>query len=548
MLTEITEKIIIRLIFSGIIAKGNKALRSLDDIAPNAMEFSEKKLIKFLNDNKDTEYGKKHNFSEIKSYEDFKSKVPLNEYADFVSYVDSMSEHGKDKVLTYEPVKVFTATNGTTGEPKLIPVTQESIDLSTVYTIPSIISCINNTYVEKGQKGIPKGKGIFLFEINDEKKSKSGIPIGAISSTSIKASNGYIEKITTTPREIITHKEYIDTRYVQLLFGLRSKEITWISSVYLTTVAGMFDYLATRWQDLCEDIEKGTIHEDVQMSEETRKSLVLKLKPDPRRAEELRKIFSSGFHKPVISLIWPKLSFITGIGTGCFRIHADRIRCLVGDNVVMHNTIISSSESIMALATRCDTEEFVLLPQAAFFEFIPEDTEDVNVTKTFGELEIGKRYEVVLTTLSGLYRYRIHDVFEVVDFHGQIPVVRFSYRKNVFINIAGEKTTEEDLQRAIRHFADKTGINVTEFAAYADYSVCPGRYHVLIETNGEIDKNRLSEYTDSLEDSFRQALNMGYQLERDAGCLRSIKLSIQQPQTHALYREMQIMKGACFNQ
>jgi len=543
---NIVEKMVLDQIFRAIIRKGSRAIRALDSISAHAADFSERKLIRYIQANKDTEYGKKHHFADVHSYEDYKALVPLSVYADYSEAIGTVFESGKEKVLTSEPVKIFTMTSGTTSAAKYIPETRAAVDLSTVYTLPSVFARINDAFIKKGEKGFPRGKGIFMVEISEGGKSRSGIPIGTISGLSVKASDRYIEKLTTTPREIITHREYIDTKYVQLLFGLRDRDVTWIASCYITPVAAMFDYLSGRWRDLCDDIERGTIREDVEMPGETRRALELKLKPDPSRAEELRRIFASGFDKPLIPLIWPGLSFIAAIGTGSFKIHADRVRSYVGKDVVMNNGVISSSESIMALSAGCDTDEFILLPQAAFFEFIPCDTGDTADVKTMKELEKGKFYEIVVTTLSGFYRYRIFDVFEVVGFHGQIPVVRFSHRNNVFLNLAGEKTTEADLVRAIRHFSEETGIHVTEYAAYPDYSVEPGSYHLLLETEDMIDRNKKSEYIKILNDSLR--ITAGYRLEQDSGSILMPGISIQQRQTHALYRELQIMKGKSPNQ
>ena len=43
-------------------------------------------------------------------------------------------------------------------------------------------------------------------------------------------------------------------------------------------------------------------------------------------------------------------------------------------------------------------------------------------------MEIGKTYEMVQTTLSGLYRYRSGDIIQIVDFHEKCPVFRMLYR------------------------------------------------------------------------------------------------------------------------
>ena len=55
-------------------------------------------------------------------------------------------------------------------------------------------------------------------------------------------------------------------------------------------------------------------------------------------------------------------------------------------------------------------------------------TEENPDTQFVDEVEVGKRYEVALTTNSGLYRYRMGDVVEVVGFHERCPVIAFKYR------------------------------------------------------------------------------------------------------------------------
>ena len=49
-------------------------------------------------------------------------------------------------------------------------------------------------------------------------------------------------------------------------------------------------------------------------------------------------------------------------------------------------------------------------------------------TLLMDEVEVGKRYEIVLTTTLGLYRYRLGDVIEIVGFHERCPVIAMRYR------------------------------------------------------------------------------------------------------------------------
>lgn len=42
---------------------------------------------------------------------------------------------------------------------------------------------------------------------------------------------------------------------------------------------------------------------------------------------------------------------------------------------------------------------------------------------TLDQVEIGKSYELVATTLSGLYRYRTNEIFYIVGHHHETPTV-----------------------------------------------------------------------------------------------------------------------------
>lgn len=55
---------------------------------------------------------------------------------------------------------------------------------------------------------------------------------------------------------------------------------------------------------------------------------------------------------------------------------------------------------------------------------------------------MGKLYELVVTNLSGLYRYRIGDVVKVTRFHNNCPVMEYQYRQGQILNVRAEKTSE----------------------------------------------------------------------------------------------------------
>ena len=56
----------------------------------NILEIQENKLKEILENNKNSLYGKKYNFNEIKTIEDFQREVPLTTYEDYLAYIEKI--------------------------------------------------------------------------------------------------------------------------------------------------------------------------------------------------------------------------------------------------------------------------------------------------------------------------------------------------------------------------------------------------------------------------------------------------------------------------
>ncbi len=80
-------------------------------------------LLKLLNRNSNSEYGKKNNFRIIKSVDQYQIQAPIIEYSDIVPYITKILQ-GSKEVLTSEKVNRFSLTSGTTEHNKLIPFTR----------------------------------------------------------------------------------------------------------------------------------------------------------------------------------------------------------------------------------------------------------------------------------------------------------------------------------------------------------------------------------------------------------------------------------------
>ena len=81
-------------------------------------------LRALLRDNGDTLFGREHGFGDLTPAE-YARRVPVRDYEALRPYV-TRALAGEPDVLTAETPFTFASTSGTTGEPKLVPVTPSS--------------------------------------------------------------------------------------------------------------------------------------------------------------------------------------------------------------------------------------------------------------------------------------------------------------------------------------------------------------------------------------------------------------------------------------
>ena len=113
-----------------------------------------KKLIAF---GKETVFGNHHNFSNIKTYKDFKKNVPIIDYEGIKKYISEIKK-GRKNILWPGRPKYFAITSGTTSGEKYIPITKESLPNLLQGATDALLMYIANT----GKTNILNGKFIFL--------------------------------------------------------------------------------------------------------------------------------------------------------------------------------------------------------------------------------------------------------------------------------------------------------------------------------------------------------------------------------------------------
>ena len=528
-----------------MIRRGRKAMRELDRISRVAVDLSEEFLLRLLEENKDTEYGKKYDFANIHSIAEYQEKVPFSNYDDYEPYIRRMIENQETNLISSREVVHYALSSGSVGVPKHIPVCAETLQNYAKYGTCMCFGVMDEFYRNTTGHSFRKGLGVNTIELRFQ-ETQHGIPKGAISGNIMKQIRKISESFLSPPWDVINPQESMDLKYLRALFALSHRDIAFIDGAFMASLVDMADYILENRKLLCHDIAVGKIDPSIEVSETLRKSLEARLKPDPDRAKEIEDAFAQGSNG-VLARIWPHLQFVASIGTGGFFTYAKKMQRYTGKNIPFENLSYAASEGLFATARNAGDTSYVLIPDGGFYEFIPAKNEDDSEILTIDQLEEGEDYEIVITNLSGFYRYRIKDVVRVTGFYNQAPKLQFVYRKSQLLSIEGEKTNEEAVRWAMESFMKDTGLIVNDYSVYADTDTKPGHYVFLMEPDKKVPKERIPELREAIEARMMQA-NPSYGEKIRRGVLGPLELIFLEMQTYQLYREMMIMRGTSANQ
>ncbi|MDR3063714.1 MAG: GH3 auxin-responsive promoter family protein [Methanobrevibacter sp.] len=520
------------------ISNGKKIYENFMEMTKDPIKHNEEFLLKLLEDNKDTVYGKKYDFANIKSIKEFQSKVPVTEYDDYIEYILPMSMNGTSGLITAYNVDHYCKSSGTLGNPKKIPFSvnaQEAMqDCTTSYLKALAADKIGLNWIDS--------KTMSLIELSIETLD-SGATYGAISAKFMFQFKDYIKELFTSPFEAFFPENDTNTRYLHTRFGLMEKNIGMVQCAFYNFFLEILRYIESDWELLVNDIEKGTINETIKMSNKVRESLMEKIEPEPDRAAELREIFEEGFDNHIVKKIWPNLAVLAGTGTGGFASYAKKIKeKYTGDDVKFLYAGLNASEGNFSVPYDLETQDSIFMPNNVFYEFRPVESEDLTSLLTLDQLEVGKEYEIIITNISGFYRYRMQDIIRISGMFNNMPKMEFLYRLNQTVNLAGEKTTEIVLRNTLNKTEKEFNFDLIEFSMYPDSDCSPPTYKFLIEALNIPEGVKKEDIRQFIQDDLSSS-NHSFGDKIKKGILGEIELDYLFEETYLLYRDMMIMKG-----
>lgn len=253
----------------------------------NPEEVQKLVLKQIIESAKDTEFGKKYHFQEIKSIEDFQNKIPISEWNDYGTYTERMAD-GEADILFPGKTKIFLVTTGTTSKPKLVPESELGAIARQVISRFRIFQLMRN---------VPsiRDNG-YIFPLSNAQvlsKTKGSIPSGFASGFSLgsNTSDGNSSRIAY-PMAVLNNEDTESRDYLIMRFAIQNRDV----AMLVGNNAGRFKFLSdlaiAKAEDFINDIEHETILGASNVDQLIREKIADYLVPDKERADELREILT----------------------------------------------------------------------------------------------------------------------------------------------------------------------------------------------------------------------------------------------------------------
>ncbi|XP_010898097.2 GH3 domain-containing protein [Esox lucius] len=469
---------------------GKRQRAKLEADTLNIRQVQEETLLKRLRKNADTSYGKQYDFSSIKDSEAFRARHPVTTYENYRELVKRVAA-GEERVLISEKPLILAMTSGTSGPSAMLLSTK---DTNTEFLLQGVAVCLD-TMLRAFPACDSLQRTTKVFYSPTFRQSEAGIPIGPNSST--PASSRHMLNLYTTPAAAFQVAGERDTLYLHLLFALKDPSVGTLESNFASTLYYAFCTLQERWPELVDDIELGRVSPTLTLERGVRASLEGQMKPDHKRASQLRSHFQLGF-VGIARRLWPQLNLVLAVDSGSNQIYGEMLRDHYCQGVPFYSPFYAATEGLIGVNLWPEEQQrrrYLLCPRSMFCEFLPGDSLDQEQpekhTLLMGEVQEGQSYELVVTNASGLFRYRIGDIVKVVGFHNQCPIVEFQYRRGQMLSVRGEKVSEVMFLGALKRAVSQwPGAQLVDYCC-AESSIlgesCGGsdpHYQVFVELKG----------------------------------------------------------------
>ena len=429
----------------------------------NPIQAQHNVLQNLLQTARNTKWGEKYDYASIKTPEQFANRVPIGDYDSHKPYINRMM-HGESDVLWPGTIRWYSKSSGTTNDKsKYIPVSPISISGCHMKGPLDSMALVYHNYPDMS---VFSGKSLMMGGSYETFESHPQTRFGDVSSIMIEHIHPFLKKVFYTP----------------------SMEIA----------------LMSEFEQKIERMARQSMHDNVtSIGGVPTWTIVL-----------FRKILELSGKQNMLE-VWPNFSVYFHGGVS-FEPHKQQFQEFFPSDQVKYFNVFNASEGYFA--TQCDKaskDMALLLNNGVYFEFIAMDewgNEDAKAIP-LSEVEIGKNYAMLISTNSGLWRYKNGDT---VTFTSTTPyTIQITGRTKHFINAFGEEVMVANTDLALSMTCQQTGAIVRDYTAapiyFAKTKFGKGGHEWLVEF--EKSPNNLPEFSRLLDNNL-QSINSDYEAKR----------------------------------
>lgn len=387
-------------------------LKQIDLYDEHAREIQAKVLKRLIADAAQTEWGRKYDYSTIKSYEDFKSRVPVQTYEDIKPYVERLRKGEKNLIWPSE-IRWFAKSSGTTNDKsKFIPVSKEGLQ---------------DIHYQGGKDAVA-----LYFRMNPDSRffSGKGLILGGSHAPNLNSNHSLVGDLSA----ILIQNIHPLFNYIRV----PSKEIA----------------LMSEWESKIEKIAQSTVNVNVTNLSGVPSWFLVLIK---------RVLEITG--KQTLEEVWPNLEVFFHGGVS-FAPYREQYKQIIQSPKMHYVETYNASEGYFGTQNDLsDPSMLLMIDYGIFYEFIPMEELDNENPKTvcLADVELNKNYAVVISSSCGLWRYMIGDTVRFTSKHPHKFVI--TGRTKHFINAFGEELIIDNAEKGLAKACAATGAQVNEYSA-----------------------------------------------------------------------------------
>ncbi len=418
-------------------------------------------LRKLITSAKDTEFGKKYNFSEISNHEQFKKNIPLQDYETLKPFIDRVRQ-GEQNILWHSDIKWFAKSSGTTNDKsKFIPVSQESLE---------------NCHYNGGRDMIA-----IHCSINPNTQLFTGKNLALAGSLVTDFNNGYESQNGDLSAIVINNlpmwAEFF--RAPDLSIALMDK-----------------------WDEKLEKLAETTINENMVSLAGVPSWMLLIMKKVMEKSD-----------KKSIAEVWPNLEVYFHGGVN-FSPYKEQFKKIFNKSDLNYLELYNATEGFFGIQDQRNSDELLLmLDYGIYYEFIPMTAFENEFPQTLSldEVKLDTNYAIVISTNAGLWRYKLGDTIKFTSLH---PFrFKITGRTKHFINAFGEEIIVDNADKALLIACEKSNAEIREYTVAPIYM--NGNENGAHEWLIEFEKQPSNiEYFIEMLDNAMKSINSDYEAKR----------------------------------